>query len=202
MRTVSYMAKGLLQDHLPTQSAVIHQIWPVLVFNAKRRWREGVVHCIKLSSKMANQISIKAIRMVSQIWAGMRSIPRFPGRPTTFMIRSISCTAKYSISEVRFSARFDWNWIIGFVFSPKILKSPKPDANSLIQARRLCGNVDRLLNSRAQTCRTVKAVKRPPLLSYLNYCFLSGCKTERMRKFGDVKLVLSGKTATRKYVSF
>jgi hypothetical protein len=32
-----------------------------------------------------------------------------------------------------------------------------PDENSLLTARRLCGNVDRLPDSRAQTCRTVKA---------------------------------------------
>jgi hypothetical protein len=86
------------------------------------------------------------------------------------------------------------------MFSHKIVTTPKQDANSLIKAQRLCVNVDRLPDSRAQTCSTVKAVRWPLLLSYLNYCVLSGCKTERTCKFGDMKLVLSGKTATRKYV--
>jgi hypothetical protein len=118
------------------------------------------------------------------------------------VFRCMSCSAKYSISDLRFSARLHWNWIIGFVFSHKIVTGPKPDANSLIKAQRLCGNVDRSPDSRAPTYRRVKAVWWPPLLSYLNYCVLSSRKTERMCKFGDLKLVLSVKTAARKYVSF
>jgi hypothetical protein len=60
--------------------------------------------------------------------------------------------------------------------------------HSLIKARRLCVNADRLLHSRAPTCGTANALKWPPLLSGSNRCFRSGCTTPKICKFGDMSL--------------
>jgi hypothetical protein len=52
MGTASQTAKGFLQGHLPTESGIIHQVCPMLVFDASSTSREGVVYWGQLSSKV------------------------------------------------------------------------------------------------------------------------------------------------------